>query len=145
MSTSSYTSVSDVFRALKHHPKGCCKLGTDGVLRGFDDKRNVIDAIGLSPALIKELLDRQEWSREIEDKFRGVDGTKVVDRKQLYEPDEESKPPNHTEEEKKKIAEQIKVHNEKLMKRMKQDEKDGVDMSKYSCTRVRSDYQLGPK
>lgn len=91
------------------------------------------------------MLDRHEWSQEIDDKYRGVDGTKVVDEKQLYEPNEESKPLNLTEEERKKLKEEMRAHNEKLMKQMKQDEEDGVDMSKYSCTRVMSDYQSGPK
>ncbi|KAF8863992.1 hypothetical protein BDZ45DRAFT_669922 [Acephala macrosclerotiorum] len=144
MTTPSYTSISEVLRALKHHPNGCCVLGTDGVLRGFDDNRTVIDAIRLSPSLIKEMLDRHEWSQEIEDKYCGVDGTKVVDENQLYEPNEESKPPNPTEE-RKKLEGEMRVHNEKLMKQTKQDEKDGADMSRYSCTRVRSDYQLYPK
>jgi hypothetical protein len=57
--------------SLKRDPLGMFDLGSDGVLRSFDGpyKHNAIDAIGLSPSQIKELLDARPWSREIEDKF----------------------------------------------------------------------------
>jgi hypothetical protein len=52
-------------------------VGHDGVCRSFDGDRNVVDAIGLSPRQIKELLDRTEWSQDIEDRFRDIDGRNV--------------------------------------------------------------------
>lgn len=66
-------------RQLKRDPsgKGCTMLGHDGVCRSFDGDRNVVDAIGLSTRQIEELLDRTELSRQIENRFRGVDGRNV--------------------------------------------------------------------
>ncbi|KUJ15331.1 uncharacterized protein LY89DRAFT_109012 [Mollisia scopiformis] len=114
---------------MKIDPEGVFMLGTDGVLRSFDENHMVLDAVGLSPEQIKEMLDQHPWDQEIEDKYRGVDGTNVVDMKQLYEPDEDSRPKELTEEEMRQAEEEIRVHNEKLMQQMEQDEKDGVDVA----------------
>ncbi|OIW25358.1 hypothetical protein CONLIGDRAFT_648391 [Coniochaeta ligniaria NRRL 30616] len=53
-------------------------LGKDGVLRTLTtDSSAVVNAIPLSPSLIKALLDRTPHSKELEDILRGVDGTAV--------------------------------------------------------------------
>lgn len=52
-------SVSDILSQLKKAPpgQGIAGLGYDGVLRRFDDDCNVIDAVGLCPAQIREYYD----------------------------------------------------------------------------------------
>lgn len=122
--------------------------GSDGVLRSFDGpyKHNVIDAIGLSPAQIKELLDAQEWSQETEDRYRGVDGRRVTDRKALFECPEDSKPREHTEESLKIAMEETKEKNRKLMEQIEKERSEGVDVdAKYACGRAVSDYDLSPR
>lgn len=117
------------------------------MLRSFDGCRNVIGAVGLTTKQIKEFLDRQPWSQEIEDKYRGANGTNVVDRKALFDPeDEELRPKIMSEEERRELQEEVRVKNEEYRRQMEQDEKDGVDVAeKYSCMRVKSDYNLDPK
>ncbi len=114
-------------------------LPSDGVLRSFDGpyKHNVIEAIGLSPIQIKELLDIQPWSKEIEDRFRGVDGRKVKDIQALFEPPLDSKLTKHTEE---SLAE------------LKAEGTDGEGWAggvniteKYACSRAVSNYDLSSR
>ncbi|KAJ4373423.1 hypothetical protein N0V83_003718 [Neocucurbitaria cava] len=61
-------------------------LGSDGVYRVLQwlptppDQPTgikVYDARPMPPELIKVFLDRQSWSQETEDRFRGVDGRAV--------------------------------------------------------------------
>ncbi|KAH9908872.1 hypothetical protein F4778DRAFT_200829 [Xylariomycetidae sp. FL2044] len=49
-------SLDDIRRSMKRHPDGksLSGLGYDGVLRIFDEERNVLDAVGLKPAHIRE-------------------------------------------------------------------------------------------
>lgn len=124
---------------------GLYDLGSDGVLRSFDGpyKHNVIDAIGLSPRQIKELLDIREWSQEIEDKFRGVDGRKVMD---LFECPEDSRPKEHTEESLKAAHAESEEKNRKLREQIAKEESEGVNVGeKYACTRAVSNYDLSPR
>jgi hypothetical protein len=136
------TLMSSLKRNANGH--GFSGLGSDGVLRSFDGpfKHTVIDAVGLSPQQIKELLDKQEWSQSVEDKFRGVDG-RMVSREQMFSPLPQDCFPDDTEEsiaeKKMKIAEL----NRKLDEQIEKDRLAGVDVdSKYACARVRSDYNL---
>jgi len=123
-------------------------LGSDGVLRSFSGpyKHDVIDAIGLSPRQIKELLDLKPWSQEIEDKFRGVDGRKVTDHEALFNPPEDSRKPDDMDETlaaKKKWAE---AKNRELREQMEQDRLAGVNVAeKYVCTRSVSNHDLSPR
>lgn len=57
----------------------------------------MIDAVRLSPAQIKESLDRFPFDQAIEDRFRGVDGRGVSDR-DMFDPPEEIRPKRPTEE-----------------------------------------------
>lgn len=59
------------------------QIGCDGICRtirwvpGPDDEptgMEVYDAQPMSPLLLKEYLDRHDWSQANEDRFRGVDG-----------------------------------------------------------------------
>jgi hypothetical protein len=80
-----------VLGRLKTEPNGRCfrSLGTDGVIRvwHFDDWE-VIDAAGLSPAQIKEWLERRPFDQAKEDKFRGVDG-RGVSKEDMFNPPQE--------------------------------------------------------
>ncbi|TGO44096.1 hypothetical protein BCON_0605g00010 [Botryotinia convoluta] len=143
----SFTSVQpeisglEAMRQLKrdHSGKGCVMVGHDGVCRSFDGDRNVVDAIGLSPRQIKELLDRTEWTQEIEDRFRGIDGRNVTDHKALFDPEDDLRPRKFTEDDKLKI----KKHNEELQERIEQEKRDGVNVAeKYACGKQKSDYNL---
>ena len=130
--------------SLKRLPEGCFELGGDGVLRSFDGpyERNVIDAAGLSPYQIKQLLDTRPWSQEQEDKFRGVDGRKVVDYNALFHPPDEFRARKHTKESLMKAREEIKEKNERLREEIKKKEQEGVNVA---CNRVVSNYDLSPR
>ncbi|MAD87975.1 MAG: hypothetical protein CL912_33860 [Deltaproteobacteria bacterium] len=141
-------SARAAMSSLKRDPMGLYKLGSDGVLRSFDGpyKHNVIDAIGLSPTQIKELLDSGQWSQETEDKFRGVDGRNVTDPKALFECPEDSKPEEHTEESLKIAQAETQEKNRKLMEQIAKEEKEGVDIAaKYACGKAISDFDLSPR
>jgi len=141
-------SYRDVVRPMKRTGSGCFTLGSDGVIRSFDGsyERNVIDAAGFSPAQIKQFLDKQPWSQATEDKFRGVDGRKVVDHEALFNPPDSDRPPKLTEEGKATAQLEVDELNRKLMERIAQEEKDGVNIAeKYACGRVVSNYDLSPK
>ena len=134
--------------SLKRDPQGMFDLGSDGVLRSFDGpyKHNVIDAVGLTPAQIKELLDARPWSQEIEDKFRGVDGRQVTDHKSLFEPPLDSRPREHTKESLEKAKEEAEKMNRKMREQMEKDEREGINVAeKYSCKRSVSNYDLSSK
>lgn len=130
--------------SLTRDPEGCYELGGDGVLRSFDGpyERNVIDAVGLSPYQIKQLLDTRPWSQEQEDKFRGVNGRKIGDYNALFHPLDVFRLQKHTKERLIKLKAEIKEKNEKLMEEIKRQEQEGVS---FPCDRVVSDYDLGLK
>jgi hypothetical protein len=52
-------SLRDIQRSMKKDPDGhsISSLGYDGVLRTFDNERNVLDAVGLNPTQIREYYD----------------------------------------------------------------------------------------
>ena len=133
---------------MKHHPEGCSDLFEDGVLRGFDGPfdRNVIDAVGLSPTQIKQMLDMSPWSQEKEDRFRGVDGRKVVDYNALFHPPEQYRVQPFTEESLKRAVAYNKERNKRMKEQIEREEKEGVDIAaKYACTRTVSNYDLSPR
>lgn len=140
----------EAIRSLKLDPEGVVMLGHDGVMRSFDGtyERNVVDAIGFSPAQIKSFLDRfpEPWTQETEDKFRGVDGRKVIGEEALYHPADDLRPPKYTEEDKIRLSKEIDEENRKLRERIEKEEREGVDVAaKYACGRVTNDYDLSPK
>ncbi|KAF5856978.1 hypothetical protein ETB97_006456 [Aspergillus alliaceus] len=77
-------------------------IGTDGVLRNLTQDWDLIGAIGLPPRLIKAFLDRTTFDQEIDDMFRGADGTRVP-QEQWWKPDPSLLPPPMTVEEKARI------------------------------------------
>ena len=140
--------AKSVTQSMKRDPQGCFQLGGDGVLRSFDGSydRNVLDAVCFSPSQIKQLLDKMPWSQEKEDEFRGVDGRKVVDHQALFHPPDNYRPPKWTEEEKLIAKQEAEELNRKILERIAQEERDGVNVAeKYACGRVVSNYDLTPK
>jgi hypothetical protein len=90
--------LSQLLRCLQHDPtlNGILNLGKDGVLRSLTADREVVDAIGLRPELIKAFLDRMPFKAQNEIDFRGADGTKVS-REQWFHPvDKSTFPPPYT-------------------------------------------------
>ena len=84
----SETTGLGIMTKMKKSPSGIFMLGDDGVMRSFTgpSTRDVLDAVPLSPAQIKQYLDMRPWTQEAEDRFRGVDGRKVVDHQALFHP-----------------------------------------------------------
>jgi hypothetical protein len=130
--------IEDIHQA--YDPMGIMSLDTDGVLRYLTADRNVIDAVGLRPGLIKTFLDcfPIPFSQEIEDKFRGVDGT-LVPREQWFNPDKSLLPPPLPEEEREKIRKRMAEYGQEDLKRMN-------DPNRQTCPLVlRNNYNLDPK
>ena len=123
-------------------------LGEDGVVRTFGGppERVVFDAVGLSPAQIKQMLDMQPWSQEIQDTFRGVDGRKVVDHDALFNPPDYLRPPRFTKEEFEAKCRETEEYNRTMRENIEKEREEGVDVAtKYACRRVQADYDLTPK
>ncbi|KAF7558589.1 hypothetical protein G7046_g5558 [Stylonectria norvegica] len=91
---------------------GLCRLDKDGVARTYDIDRNVLGAVGLNPAMIKAFLDRCPFSQVLEDRFRGVDGTRVS-QTDLFHPSQDVAAPPLTEEAK----ERMKLAHEEELRR----------------------------
>ena len=83
-------------------------LGYDGVLRAFDAERNVLDAVGLNPAQIREYYE----GLPLPERLAIADG-RNVSRWDMFHPDAENVPKIFTEEEKAAIL----ARNEELRKR----------------------------
>jgi len=83
-------------------------LGYDGVLRTFDAERNVLDAVGLNPAQIREYYD----GLPLPERLRTADG-RNASCWDMFHPDAENVPKKFTEEEKARIL----ARNEETAKR----------------------------
>lgn len=103
-------SLSDIRRSMKRDPdgRGISGLGYDGVLRTFDAERNVLDAVGLNPAQIREYYD----GLPLPERLRTADG-RNVSRRDMFHPDAENVPKKFTKEEKARIL----ARNEEMAKR----------------------------
>lgn len=86
-----------ILHDIKEDPQGMISLGPDGVLRSWTPDRAVVDAVGLTPRLVKAYLDVLPYVAEEEARFRGVDGTKTP-REQWYDPPAECRLPPLPEE-----------------------------------------------
>ena len=89
-------SLDDVYKTLKSDRDGKCltMLGWDGVLRIYDDERNVLDAVGLNPAQIREYYKGLPMHK----RFRVADG-RTISREKWFHPDAENVPRKPTKEE----------------------------------------------
>ncbi|KAG4274426.1 hypothetical protein FPRO04_09384 [Fusarium proliferatum] len=118
--------ISDILRNMDRDPDlmGLADLGKDGVFRFLDADRNIHYAVPLRPALIKALIDRLPYDPEVENFWRGVDGTKVPEE-QWYNPSEGILPPPLTEDERKEEKELMDKNKDKT-DRMREDLKSGI-------------------
>ncbi|KAK5659117.1 hypothetical protein OQA88_1207 [Cercophora sp. LCS_1] len=82
--------LSAILRSWKMDPDGIISLGNDGVLRSLTADRDVIDAVGLRPGLIKAMHARVPPQARTVDEI--VDGTKTP-REQWFNPDKTLLPP----------------------------------------------------
>jgi len=136
MSEQTAAEMSIIFRSLKRDPMGhnFTSLGADGVLRIWhSDSFEVIDAVRLSPAQIKDFLDRLPFDQAKEDKFRGVDGRGVSDE-DMFNPPEEIRP--------KRLSEEVLQEHRRLVEERK---RRGVKKEgNATCGLKRSNYNLDP-
>lgn len=122
---------------LKTEPNGRCfhSLGTDGVVRVWHfDTWEVIDAVGLSPAQIKEWLERRPFDQAKEDKFRGVDG-RGVSKEDMFNPPQEIVPERPSKE-------FLDKHYQAVDERKREGWKGDPDAG--ACNVKRSTYNLDP-
>lgn len=104
--------ISSILRGFKKDLTSCISLGNDGVLRNISGDREVLDAVGISPKLIKALLDRMPPAYRTG--FDGVDGTKTP-REQWFNPDK-TMLPQPLSNEKKKAIEALREEDIKNLK-----------------------------
>jgi hypothetical protein len=133
--------ISQVLRSLKLDMEGIFHLGNDGVLRSLTADRAVIDAIPLPPNLIKAFLDRNPFDQELEDLYRGVDGT-TVPRDQWFHPDPSLLDEPLTEEERVEEERQMAIDKE-LIRKAK--EGSGKEERSACVPIIRSNYNLDKK
>ncbi|KAI0400758.1 hypothetical protein F4802DRAFT_469057 [Xylaria palmicola] len=103
-------SLRDIKRSMKKDPDGhgISALGYDGVLRTFDNERNVLDAVGLNPTQIREYYD----GLQMPERLLTADG-RNISRWDMFHPDAENIPRKFTEED---IA-TTRAYNEELERR----------------------------
>ncbi|KAK1831034.1 hypothetical protein QBC39DRAFT_352715 [Podospora conica] len=87
--------LTAILRSLKLDPHGVICPGQDGVLRSLTADRDVIDAVGLRPALIKAMQALVPPEARVVDET--VDGTKVP-REQWFNIDKRLLPPTLAEQ-----------------------------------------------
>nr|OQO22122.1 hypothetical protein B0A51_10786 [Rachicladosporium sp. CCFEE 5018] len=133
--------LSRIFKQLPEGEHGLLALGSDGVFRSLTGNRDVVGAVGLRPALIKALLDRRPFSKEAEDKYRGVDGTKVP-VEQWWKPERSMLPPALTEAELEEEEDFAALHSDKIKE---VEEKRAAGRLEPCGPLIRSDHNLGPK
>lgn len=135
--------VRRMVRAMKSDLSGIVHLGSDGVFRSLTADREVIGAVPLPPRLIKAMLETMpmDHNPEMEDRMRGVDGTRVP-QEQLYHPDPADLPPPLSKEQKEeadRFYEENKEVIEANVKKMKEDPEGGCPL------RVWARYDLEPR
>ncbi|KAF5965943.1 hypothetical protein FBULB1_11976 [Fusarium bulbicola] len=99
--------LHDIRRLMKRDPDGhgISALGYNGVLRTFDAKRNVLDAVDLGPEQVREYYD----GLPIPERFLTADG-RSLSVKDMFYPNPEDIPRKHTEEDRAKT----RAYNEAL-------------------------------
>lgn len=100
--------ISSILATFNKDPMSVISLGKDGVLRNLTADRAVLDAVGLSPRLVKAFLDRvPPHYRALTPELEDVDGSKVS-HEQLWHPDSSLLPPPMGEKQKAEALAQIK-------------------------------------
>jgi hypothetical protein len=99
--------ITAILAKFNKDPLSIISLGKDGVLRTLSADRAVLDAVGLSPRLVKAFLDRvpPEY-RALTPELENVDGSKATEE-ELWHPDASLLPRPMGEEQKKKALAQL--------------------------------------
>jgi len=99
--------VTAILAKFNKDPLSIISLGKDGVLRTLSADRAVLDAVGLSPRLVKAFLDRvpPEY-RALTPELEDVDGFNATEE-ELWHPDASLLPRPMSEEQKKKALAQL--------------------------------------
>jgi hypothetical protein len=99
--------VTAILAKFNKDPLSIISLGKDGVLRTLSADRAVLDAVGLSPRLVKAFLDRvpPEY-RALTPELENVDGSNATEE-ELWHPDASFLPRPMSEEQKKKALVQL--------------------------------------
>lgn len=116
--------ITAILAKFNKDPLSVISLGKDGVLRTLSADRSVLDAVGLSPRIVKAFLDRvpPEY-RALTPELENVDGSKTTEE-ELWHPDASLLPLPMSEEQKKKALEEVeKSQNQQA----KADESGGKD------------------
>ncbi|RDA85802.1 hypothetical protein CP532_5766 [Ophiocordyceps camponoti-leonardi (nom. inval.)] len=118
--------LSKILQDIKHDVTllGVLSLGKDGILRSLTADRQVVDAVALSPPLIKAMLDRTPFNPQNEIDYRGVDG-RDVPREQWFHPDNRLLPPPLVvSEERRREAEAKLEENRKWLQERAREDRD---------------------
>lgn len=99
--------VTAILAKFNKDPLSIISLGKDGVLRTLSADRAVLDAVGLSPRLVKAFLDRvpPEY-RALTPELENVDGSKATEE-ELWHPDASLLPRPMSDEQKKRALAQL--------------------------------------
>jgi hypothetical protein len=116
--------VTAILAKFNKDPLSIISLGKDGVLRTLSADRAVLDAVGLSPRLVKAFLDRvpPEY-RALTPELKDVDGSKATEE-ELWHPDASLLPRPMSEEQKKKALAQLDLSSQQKAKAEDMDRKD---------------------
>ncbi|CAN9190030.1 unnamed protein product [Alternaria alternata] len=119
--------VTAILAKFNKDPLSIISLGKDGVLRTLSADREVLDAVGLSPRLVKAFLDRvpPEY-RALTPELEDVDGSKATEE-ELWHPEASLLPRPMSEEQKKKALAQL---DETSQQKPKVEDMDGKDTDK---------------
>jgi hypothetical protein len=115
--------INSIVSKLHTIPLGYLALGRDGVLRSLNLENEVIDAVGLSPRLIKAFMDRFPYNKELEAQFHNSDGTSVP-QEQWWAPNPLILPRPYTAEQKDEARREYKEKKD-IIEEMRQKRKIG--------------------
>lgn len=108
--------ITAILAKFNKDPMSVISLGKDGVLRTLSADRAVLDAVGLSPRLVKAFLDRVPPDyRALKPELEDADGSKASEE-ELWHPDASLLPRPMSEEQKKKSLAQLEESRQKQTK-----------------------------
>jgi hypothetical protein len=101
--------VTAILAKFNKDPLSVISLGKDGVLRTLSADRAVLDAVGLSPRLVKALLDRVPPDyRALTPELEDADGSNAS-YSEMWHPDANLVPRPMCEEKEKKVLERVEA------------------------------------
>jgi hypothetical protein len=116
--------ITAILAKFNKDPLSIISLGKDGVLRTLSADRAVLDAVGLSPRLVKAFLDRVPPDyRALTPELENADGSKAS-YEELWHPDASLLPRPMGKEQKKKALAQLEEFQQQQAKGDDGDEKD---------------------